>query len=120
MLFDFFKKNKQTPHFFCESCGAEVIRNAKNCHSCGSVFASVRCPACDFVGEEALFKGGCPECGYSSKAGGKNTKGDEPVFPDSSVSEGGKPAGALPVWVYFLTAAAFTAILAAIFFKALA
>jgi len=99
------------PHFFCESCGAEVVRNAKNCPECGSAFASVRCPACDFTGEEALFKNGCQVCGYSTK---KKQPEPELEFPDFPPKDK-KPAGALPLWIYILTAAAFTAVLTALF-----
>ena len=96
-------------HFFCESCGAEVPRDAKNCPKCGRYFASVRCPACDFIGEEALFKGGCPVCGYSS--GASSESAGSPRFPESK-----KSAGPLPLWVYILTAAAFTGVFAALLF----
>jgi len=106
----FSKNSSGTPHFFCETCGAEVARNAKDCPQCGSLFASVLCPACNFAGEEALFRDGCPVCGYSSKPGRES--GMKPVnFPVQR-----KPAGALPVWVYILTAAAFTGIIAALIF----
>jgi len=105
-------KNGSNPHFFCESCGTEVARNAKNCPACGSAFASVLCPACDFSGEEALFRGGCPACGYSSKVSQEYDR-LPPDFPDTR-----KPSGALPIWVYIFTAAVFTAILAALFFTA--
>jgi len=105
------KSKDKNPHFFCESCGAEVSRNARNCPECGSRFESVRCPACDFIGEEAAFKGGCPVCGYSSKQG----TAPAPVnFPERK-----RLAGALPVWVYILTAAVFTAVLAALFIRIL-
>jgi len=97
------------PRFFCEGCGFEVPRAAKDCPKCGKQFASVLCPACDFVGEAALFKGGCPICGYSSGVSPDNS-GSLVNFPESK-----KPAGALPFWVYILTAAAFTGILAALF-----
>ena len=102
----FSKSGSKNPRFFCENCGAEVPRNAKNCPKCGRYFASVRCPACDFTGEEALFKGGCPVCGYSSA----DNAAVMPGFPDVK-----KSAGPLPLWVYILTAAAFTGILAALF-----
>jgi len=85
-----------------------VPRNASNCPKCGRYFASVLCPSCGFSGEEALFKGGCPVCGYSS---GKN-KENLNEFPAPV-----KPANALPVWVYILCAAVFTGILAALFFS---
>ena len=81
-------------------------RDAKNCPKCGRHFASVRCPACDFTGEEALFKGGCPVCGYST-----GSADGELRFPERK-----KSAGPLPLWVYILTGAAFTAILAILFF----
>jgi len=76
---------------------------------CGSIFDLVRCPTCDFVGEDALFKEGCPVCGFSSA--NSRDSGQKPLdFPNI-----GKPTGALPVWVYILTVAVFTAILAALF-----
>jgi len=116
-LFKPSKGGSGLPHFFCENCGAEVPRNAKNCPKCGRHFASVRCPACDFIGEEALFRGGCPVCGYSSGASAlagadaPEGTGDFADFPESR-----KPSGSLPPWVYILTAAVFTATLAAVFF----
>jgi len=110
MVFGPRKSSSKNPHFFCESCGIEVPREAKNCPKCGRHFASVRCPACDFTGEEALFRGGCPVCGYSSGNNHDNS-GSVPDFPESK-----KPAGALPLWVYILTAAAFTGVFAALFF----
>ncbi|MDR1587032.1 MAG: zinc-ribbon domain-containing protein [Treponema sp.] len=83
------------PRFFCEHCGAEVQPDEKTCPRCGRFFASVRCPACGFSGEEKLFAGGCPACGYSS-----------PVSQNRSVPSAAPPlraAGKLPVWVYILT-----------------
>jgi len=100
-----------SPHFFCENCGTEVPRDAKNCPKCGRHFASVRCPSCDFIGAEALFKNGCQICGYSSSGG--NAGDFEPV----ELPEIKKPAGSLPLWLYILTAAAFIAILTALLFK---
>jgi len=106
MIFGSRKSNSKSPRFFCESCNAEVPRDAKNCPKCGRYFASVRCPSCDFIGEEDLFKGGCPACGYSSAPSTGDLR-----FPESK-----KSAGPLPLWVYILTAAAFTGVLAAMFF----
>jgi ribosomal protein L37E len=84
------------PRFFCENCGAEVHRNTQTCPRCGRYFASVRCPACGFTGEEGLFKGGCPVCGYSA------SREKAPSWPEKKKPE--KTAvGALPWWVYFLT-----------------
>ena len=111
----------KSPHFFCESCGAEVPRDAKSCPGCGRFFSSVLCPSCGFAGEESLFRGGCPNCGYSSGvnpwdtargAGSEYGRGLD--FPESK-----KPSGPLPIWLYILTAAVFTAIMAALFFTIL-
>jgi len=110
------KGNIKNPRFFCENCGEEVPRNAKNCPKCGRSFASVLCPSCGFSGGESLFREGCPACGYSSK----ERKEQDPradsagSFPD--FSERKKPAGALPFWLYILTAAGFAVILIALFF----
>ena len=105
-------KNKlQNARFFCESCGAEVPRNTNNCPKCGRAFASILCPACGFSGEADLFKGGCPVCGYSSSPSGKARKGRN--TKESKKTSG----GGLPLWLYIFTAAAFTAILAAIFLR---
>jgi hypothetical protein len=81
------------PRFFCEHCGAEVSRDVKACPRCGRFFASVRCPACGFSGEEKLFSGGCPVCGYSSSGSPGPLVSDIPP----------RAAGRLPVWVYILT-----------------
>jgi hypothetical protein len=91
------------PRFFCENCGAEVPRNAKNCPNCGRFFASVRCPSCGFTGGEALFKGGCPVCGYSASAG----KGRILPWPKKKKI----PAGTLPVWVYVTAVLALIVVL---------
>jgi len=98
------------PRFFCENCGAEVPRDGEKCPQCGRRFASVRCPACGFIGETAQFKGGCPSCGYSTANPPSNSK-KQKNFPEKK-----KAAASLPFWVYILTAAAFTAILTALFF----
>jgi predicted RNA-binding Zn-ribbon protein involved in translation (DUF1610 family) len=103
---------KGSPRFFCENCGAEVPRDAKRCPQCGRSFASVRCPACDFVGAEYLFAGGCPVCGYSAPGG--NASGPPPkAAPPPSRREA---AGALPRWVYVLTGLALLGILVLLFF----
>ena len=101
------KDGSKNPLFFCESCGAEVPRNAKNCPKCGRYFASVLCPACGFAGDVELFKEGCPVCGYSSngKAGGSSLRNGKEIK---------KAAGALPFWVYILTILAFAGIFAAL------
>ncbi|MCL2007741.1 MAG: hypothetical protein FWG77_06600 [Treponema sp.] len=98
-------QNKK-PRFFCEGCGKEVPIDGKKCPNCGKYFASVRCPSCGFIGDDAAFIGGCPICNYSASQG-----------PPQSNKKDLRPAGALPFWVYILTAAAFTAVIAALFFR---
>jgi hypothetical protein len=93
------------PHFFCESCGAEVPLAARICPRCGKSFQAVRCPECGFVGEEALFSQGCPVCGFTvAPSPAKRAK-----FAGNAA---GKPrrwetAEALPLWVYLLAAVFF-------------
>lgn len=82
------------PRYFCEHCGAEVARNATVCPVCGRFFSSVKCPKCGFTGKPALFRLGCPNCGYSTS------------FSDGESSTGSKvlsPPGPLPFWVYILS-----------------
>jgi predicted RNA-binding Zn-ribbon protein involved in translation (DUF1610 family) len=98
---------KGRPRFFCEHCGAEVSRDAKNCPRCGRFFASVKCPSCGFVGAEELFQNGCPICGYSTSPDGRAV--------NSNLTKG-ETAGALPSWVYLITLAALIAVLGALFF----
>jgi len=105
------KSGSKNPRFFCESCGAEVPGNAKTCPACGKHFASVLCPACGFTGEETLFKGGCPVCGYSARPPLAGNTESPRKLPGIKT-----PAGPLPLWVYILTATAFTGVLAALFF----
>jgi len=101
------------PQFFCESCGIEVPRDAESCPNCGKRFASVRCPACDFVGDVAIFKDGCPVCDYTPgspiPARGAAAPKKKRRRPPK------KPVDSLPLWVYLLTAAAFTGVFAALF-----
>ena len=88
---------KSSPRFFCEHCGAEVLRSARRCVSCGRMFSSVLCPKCGFSGAEGLFSAGCPVCGYSAPSRGAGVE-PRPPSPEAAV-----PVGALPVWVYALT-----------------
>ncbi|MCL2128086.1 MAG: hypothetical protein FWH38_07520, partial [Treponema sp.] len=71
------------PRFFCDNCGEEVGRNAKSCSRCGRFFASVRCPACGFSGDESAFSAGCPSCGYSAppSAAGRPVEKKIPAGP---------------------------------------
>jgi hypothetical protein len=102
------KEKEKPPLFFCETCDAEVPRDARRCPKCGSKFSSVRCPYCDFVGDEILFKRGCPDCGHSAEI--------PVVFESRRPSSRSKNTASLPFWVFLLTAAIFTALLAALFF----
>jgi len=97
------------PRFFCENCGAEVPRDEDKCPQCGRHFASVRCPACGFIGDTAQFKKGCPACGYSTAKAPQKAKNKK------NSHENKYAATSLPFWVYILTAVAFIAILAALF-----
>ncbi|MDR0389970.1 MAG: zinc ribbon domain-containing protein [Spirochaetaceae bacterium] len=100
---------KQT-RFFCENCGAEVGRDAKQCPACGKFFSSILCPSCGFSGEEFLFDQGCPVCGYSAP-GGKPV--NAPANTNGRHPRKSKPSGALPWWVYALTVLALLGVLAA-------
>ncbi|MDR0640065.1 MAG: zinc ribbon domain-containing protein [Spirochaetaceae bacterium] len=105
----FHKKDKALPPlFYCDSCGSEVSQDAPVCPKCGRKFASIRCPACGFSGEEDLFDDGCPKCGYQvlpGKGRHKNKKiasrrGGKAAYTSNS-------SGELPAWAYFLTLAFF-------------
>ncbi|MDR1949408.1 MAG: hypothetical protein LBQ38_08450, partial [Spirochaetaceae bacterium] len=78
--------------------------DAKRCPGCGRFFESVRCPACGFTGEEALFSAGCPICGYSAASAGK---------PAPKKREA---VGALPPWVYVLTVLALLGVFGLLFY----
>jgi hypothetical protein len=89
------------PHFFCENCGAEVPLRAKNCPGCGRAFSAVRCPACNFTGEESLFKDGCPVCGYLPQKA-----------PATKKAPRNEPRSApLPFWVYLVSGLAALAVM---------
>jgi predicted RNA-binding Zn-ribbon protein involved in translation (DUF1610 family) len=93
---------KAPPRFFCDNCGEEVPVNEKRCPQCGRFFSSIRCPRCGFIGDDALFKEGCPACGYSAEA--RSAPG-----PARAPRQKASP---LPLWVYLVTAAALIAVLA--------
>lgn len=112
-----------TAKFFCESCGAEVPRNARFCKKCGRFFASVRCPNCGATGSPDKFKKGCPECGYTVENGApakaeknrvsrKTKKGFLSAIRGKSGAFGGaeKADDALPAWVYVLSVLALLVI----------
>ena len=91
--------------YFCEHCGAEVLRDAKYCGKCGRFFSAVRCPRCQFSGSPSAFRDGCPVCGFSAAS-------PEEYLPDldATASRPKHPAEALSPWVYV---AAVSALLAA-------
>ena len=109
--------DSRTPQFFCESCGVEVPRDAESCPKCAKRFSSVRCPACDFIGEVAIFKDGCPVCDYTPGAPVKTRPARGKSAANTRRGPSKKPVDPLPLWVYILTAVAFTGVLAALFFS---
>ncbi len=99
------KKNNVSAKFYCESCGAQVPRNAKFCEHCGRFFASVKCPVCGKVGSPDSFASGCPKCGYAMN---NTTKGRRTHISRSSQNrflnaidrKNGRVDESLPVWMY--------------------
>jgi hypothetical protein len=59
------------------------------------------------VGDEGLFKGGCPICGYSAVPG--QGRGD---IKASSREE----VGSLPLWIYILAGSILLAVFGFLFF----
>jgi hypothetical protein len=96
---------KKKPRFFCDNCGCEVGSDVKSCPSCGRFFASVRCPACGFSGEDRLFTRGCPSCGYSTPPAVK-----KPKFKPSDSQK--LPAQPLPIWAYIISILALLLVIA--------
>lgn len=109
--------------FFCESCGAEVPRNARFCKKCGRFFASVRCPNCGATGSPDKFRKGCPECGYTVPGGApdkaeknrvprKTKRGFLSAIRRKTAAFGGtsKADDALPAWVYVVSVLALLVI----------
>jgi predicted RNA-binding Zn-ribbon protein involved in translation (DUF1610 family) len=113
------KKAKELPPlFYCDNCGTVVLQDDTSCPGCGRKFASIRCPACGFSGEEELFDDGCPKCGYQVL----DENGTRKNRPSASRRGGKKTAHtstageALPAWVYFLTFAFFVLALSFLLF----
>lgn len=105
------KSRGKEAKFFCESCNAEVPRNARTCPTCGKFFASVRCPKCGKTGSTEDFKKGCPACGYAVHSDLKNGKYGinynskdnryfARLFGSSKKNKGSD--GPLPVWIYIV------------------
>lgn len=95
---------KKNPRFFCEHCGAEVRQNDKVCSTCGRFFSSVKCPSCGYSGDSAVFRDGCPVCGYAFARDGKTPSGT------GEKKKGG--IDPLPWWVYLATFALLGAMIA--------
>jgi hypothetical protein len=97
-------------HFFCDKCGVEVPQDAKTCPGCGRSFSSVRCPACDFVGEAALFATGCPACGYSAGSADQTKTasggGARAVEAAPRSERQWRQHASLPLWIYVVAIAA--------------
>ena len=98
--------------FFCDNCGTEVKRDSSRCPRCGRFFAFVRCPQCDYIGEEQKFAQGCPVCGYCAAKQG-----------DASFTLSNKPsklpllaAGNLPLWVYIIALLGLALVALALYF----
>jgi uncharacterized membrane protein YvbJ len=107
------------PRFFCENCGAEVPRDEEKCPECGKRFASVRCPACGFIGEVANFRAGCPKCGYSltgTPPSNANAMAKAKTRRRKKTRKDKAKTASLPLWIYILAGAGFTAIFAALLF----
>ncbi|MCL2411918.1 MAG: hypothetical protein FWC97_09790 [Treponema sp.] len=79
---------KKKPRFFCDNCACEVGSEKKSCPHCGRFFASTRCPACGYSGEDRMFKDGCPMCGYSSI----QTSGSKKINKKSKLARPTRPA----------------------------
>ncbi|MDR2135412.1 MAG: zinc ribbon domain-containing protein [Treponema sp.] len=109
------------PRFFCDNCGTEVDKTAKNCPVCGRFFASVRCPKCGFTGKEEEFAGGCPACGYSAASGslGGGSGGKFETKPARGAFRGRRRARGqvftLPFWLYLVAALALICALALLY-----
>ncbi|MCR5606817.1 MAG: zinc-ribbon domain-containing protein [Treponema sp.] len=108
--------------FFCESCGAEVKANARVCPKCGRFFASVKCPKCGMIGDQNMFKNGCPRCGYavngshssSNKVASNVYEIKHKKSPFGSIlsfNRGGTSGDALPAWIYIASILALIAII---------
>jgi len=89
------------PRFFCDNCGNEVGNEVKNCPYCGRIFASIRCPACGYSGNDRMFKNGCPMCGYSAApTSSKPAKIGKKKPPKTREYHAAEP---LPFWSVALT-----------------
>lgn len=123
------KKNKnrnKKAKFFCESCGAEVSKDARFCTNCGKFFSSVRCPNCGVTGTTDEFKHGCPACGYAvnNSSGAlyqtKNIKAKQPLKAFNKRGFGTlalnlksyqASSDSLPLWIYVVVISVLIAVI---------
>ena len=90
--------------FFCESCGSEVRGNARFCPKCGRFFASVKCPKCGKIGDQSMFKNGCPVCGYANPLGNATSTSPQEVKHDKfNKARTRRGNESLPSWIYILS-----------------
>ncbi len=101
--------------FFCENCGKEVKRNASICPHCGRLFASVKCPACNYAGSASQFSNGCPRCGYALHSSLPKTK-DDKRKRKTPKSKRGSYDEALPIWLYALVFCIFIVVVLIVLF----
>lgn len=99
---------KKNPRFFCENCGSEVRQNDKVCAKCGRFFSSVKCPSCGYSGDSAIFRDGCPVCGYAFAGADRGRPGQGGAK--------GESIDPLPWWVYAVTFTLCAALVAYIVF----
>ena len=119
------RSRKKEAKFFCESCGAEVAKNARICSTCGKFFSSVRCPKCGRTGSNEDFSNGCPTCGYAVNPDSLGCSNSNIKYKNNLSSlKGGKPSAkssrffsankkrapgrtntdsSLPLWVYLVS-----------------
>ena len=108
------KNSDSIPKFFCENCGKEVKRNASICPHCGRFFASVKCPACNYIGEESQFRDGCPRCGFAVH---KHNRKEEFMQAKKKYSKSSRRYDeGLPWWVYVLALATFLIVVGIVLF----
>ncbi|MDR3115962.1 MAG: zinc ribbon domain-containing protein [Treponema sp.] len=104
--------------FFCDNCGIEVAREARQCPQCGKSFASILCPACGFSGPLESFKDYCPVCGYSSNSDSLGISGKKASSSGTYLlkKEPEQRSESLPMWVYIVTGLALIGTVGVLFF----
>ena len=106
------KNNDSIPKFFCENCGKEVKRNATMCVHCGRFFASVKCPACNYTGEESAFRNGCPRCGYAVHRHNRKKE----FMQETKTAKSPLYDEGLPWWVYVVVFVVFLIVVGIVLF----